>query len=202
MYACSLLDSNTMRSHGTGGGAMARDELSAVDAWRRKEKKKAAVERRRQKQERFAALPAHKLDVSALLDEVLRLGQLEHEGRLNSDMRLHKKHLIDRYHRIRKARAGAGLETPELREFDAEAYEARKAAQRPKRPLPSSTEPHLDERGFPLLPEGPAPSAEELAALGLPPYLEGVDLLLDGDDMEAALAQEYELFQASLQEDA
>jgi hypothetical protein len=163
---------------------MARDpnQLNPVESWRRKEKQRVALERRTKRHERLANVPAHKLDVRPLVAEIHRLSVLEYEGKLNSDARLRKKHLSDRYQSICKARRDAGLDTESLIDFDPEAYEAakleklQKKRHKPEPSAPKDDSP-FDDRGFPRLPNGPAPSKEELEALGLPAFLHNVDLL-------------------------
>lgn len=186
--------------------------------WRRKEKEKAAKAKKKAREEKLSEISAHRRDPAPLISEIYRLSVLEYEGKLNSDMKQHKKRLFDQYQSIKKARTAAGLETIELVEFDSEAYENAKLQQKRQKLEKLSkveTEPigkvqqkqqeihfDLDERGLPKLPEGPCPTDEELLALGLPayspfPYEPDADECFD-DDLEAQLEAEYELFKESI----
>ena len=205
---------------------MAKEKGSnPLQDWRRKEKVKASKARRKARDEKLSEIPAHRRDPAPMVSEIYRLSVLEYECKLNSDMKQHKKRLIDQYHSIKKARTVAGLETIDLVEFDPEAYEEAKLKQlQAKRQKLTIIEDHRDvlsdsknnhndfnTQGLPALPEGPCPSEEELLALGLPAYSpfpyeqigdeeeigqdEG-----DFDDLEAQLKAEYELFKESIDE--
>lgn len=160
-----------------------------LQAWRRKEKEKAVKAKKKARDEKLSEIPAHRRDPAPLVSEIYRLSVLEYEGRLNSDMKQHRKLLMDQYQSIKKVRTAAGIETIELAQFDPEAYEDSKLKQlqvkRRKLDQPSRSnlnEPpakvvsvkiqalNLDERGLPKLPESPCPTEEELLALGLPVY--------------------------------
>lgn len=167
-----------------------------LQAWRRKEKEKASKAKKKARDEKLSEIPAHRRDPAPLVSEIYRLSVLEYEGRLNSDMKQHRKRLMDQYQSIKKARTTAGIETIELVQFDPEAHEDSKLkqlqAKRRKLELDQSGIPsrsnsnvtvpqqlpakaivnnrNLDERGLPRLPESPCPADEELLALGLPAY--------------------------------
>jgi hypothetical protein len=199
---------------------MAKEKGSnPMQDWRRKEKGKAVKAKKKAREERLSEISAHRRDPAPLISEIYRLSVLEYEGKLNSDMKQHKKRLFDQYQSIKKARTAAGLETVELVEFDPEAYENAKLQQ--KRQKLDSVEAvrekevqkqqdvvhfDLDERGLPRLPEGPSPTKEELLALGLPayspfPYEAQEDEAEDCfHDLEAQLEAEYELFKESITE--
>lgn len=199
---------------------MAKEKGSnPMQDWRRKEKEKAVKAKKKAREERLSEISAHRRDPAPLISEIYRLSVLEYEGKLNSDMKQHKKRLFDQYQSIKKARTAAGLETVELVEFDPEAYENAKLQQ--KRQKLDSVEAvrekevqkqqdvvhfDLDERGLPRLPEGPSPTKEELLALGLPayspfPYEAPEDEAEDCfHDLEAQLEAEYELFKESITE--
>lgn len=187
--------------------------------WRRKEKEKAAKAKRKAREEKLSEIAAHRRDPAPLISEIYRLSVLEYEGKLNSDMKQHKKRLFDQYQSIKKARTAAGLETVELVEFDPEAYENAKLQQKRQklekvevaRPKEEAVQFDLDERGLPRLPEGPCPKDEELLKIGLPAYSpfpyeadepedEDEDDAECFDDLEAQLEAEYELFKESIKE--
>lgn len=156
--------------------------------WRRKEKEKALKAKKKARDEKLSEIPAHRRDPAPLVSEIYRLSVLEYEGRLNSDMKQHKKRLMDQYQSIKKARTAAGIETIELVEFDPEAYEESKLKQiqAKRRKVEGSTimksqeseessntvgkRFDLDARGLPRLPDAPCPTEEELLAHGLPAY--------------------------------
>ena len=157
--------------------------------WHRKEKEKALKAKKKARDEKLSEIPAHRRDPAPLVSEIYRLSVLEYESRLNSDMKQHKKRLMDQYQSIKKARTAAGIETIELVEFDPEAYEESKLkqiqakrrkvegstimkSQESEESLIKSVEKHfdLDERGLPRLPDAPCPTKEELLAHGLPAY--------------------------------
>ena len=188
--------------------------------WRRKEKEKANKAKKKARDEKLSEISAHRRDPAPLISEIYRLSVLEYEGKLNSDMKQHKKRLFDQYQSIKKARTATGLETVELVEFDPEAYENAKLQQ--KKPKLEKVqgiqeeevqkqEVHfdLDERGLPRLPDGPCPTDEELLALGLlaySPFPYEADEPEESkeeecfDDLESQLEAEYELFKESINE--
>lgn len=184
--------------------------------WRRKEKERAAKAKKKAREEKLSEISAHRRDPAPLISEIYRLSVLEYEGKLNSDMKQHKKRLFDQYQSIKKARISTGLETVELVEFDPEAYENAKLQQKKpklenveliqeKQVQKQEVEVHfdLDDRGLPKLPEGPCPADEVLLALGLPafspfPYEAEEEEGFDG--LEAQLEAEYELFKESIKE--
>lgn len=161
-----------------------------LQAWRRKEKEKASKAKKKARDEKLSEIPAHRRDPAPLVSEIYRLSVLEYEGRLNSDMKQHRKRLMDQYQSIKKARLTAGIETIELVQFDPEAHEDSKLKQLQAKRMKldqstartNSNEPqqlpakvivknhNLVERGLPRLPESPCPEEEELLALGLPSY--------------------------------
>lgn len=161
---------------------MAREKsLDPLHAWRRKEREKALKEKKRARDEKLSEIPAHRRDPAPLVSEIYRLSVLEYEGRLNSDLKQHKKRLMDQYQSIKKARTTAGIETIELVEFDPEAYEESKLKQlhqkrtkidvpiiSPKSQISSSA--GLDDRGLPKLPDAPCPTENDLFSFGLPAY--------------------------------
>jgi hypothetical protein len=174
--------------------------VDPLQAWRRKEKVKASKARKRAREERVSDIPAHRRDPAPLIAEIYRLSVLDYEGKLNSDVKQHRKRLLDQFHSIKKARMAAGLETVELVEFDPEAHEAAKLKQfhQSKPPKQQSQLPELQRNyppSLPELPSEPIPTDEELAAFGLPPYA------VDSLDMQAQLENEYDLFMESLQDD-
>ncbi len=196
---------------------MAKEKGSnPLQDWRRREKEKASKAKKKARDEKLSEIPAHRRDPVPLVSEIYRLSVLEYEGRLNSDMKQHKKRLFDQYQSIKKGRTASGLETIELVEFDPEAYENAKMrqlqAKRQKLEKPIKRKEdvpkfNLDSRGLPLpnLPDGPCPSEEELLTLGLPAYSpfpfteEEPKSDSEFDDLEAKLEAEYELFKESLE---
>lgn len=200
-------------------------ESNPLQAWRRKEKEKVSKAKKKARDDKLAEIPAHRRDPAPLVSEIYRLSVLEYEGRLNSDMKQHKKRLFDQFQSIKKARSAAGLETVELVEFDPVAHEASKLNKRQK--LDGKTtkenvqvikqdaidvsvvkEPVIES--LPELPDGSCPTEEELLALGLPAYSQFPYEAIDEeeqqsesdnfDDLEAQLEAEYELFKESLDE--
>lgn len=161
---------------------MAKEKsLDPLHIWRRKEKEKALKEKKKARDEKLSEIPAHRRDPAPLVSEIYRLCVLEYEGHLNSDLKQHKKRLMDQYQSIKKARTSAGIETIELVEFDPEAYEESKLKQiREKRrkideavispKSQTSSSAGLDDRGLPKLPEAPCPLEAELFLFGLPAY--------------------------------
>lgn len=160
-------------------------ESNPMQAWRRKEKEKVSKARKKARGDKISEIPAYRRDPAPLVSEIYRLNVLDYEGRLNSDMKQHKKHLLDQFQSIKRARSAAGLETVELVEFDAEAYEAAKLTQLQKKRIKTteSSEDHLHSKNdtylnenekkeieFPKLPESPEPTESELLDLGLPIY--------------------------------
>ena len=142
-------------------------ETNPMQAWRRKEKEKVSKARKKARGDKISEIPAYRRDPAPLVSEIYRLNVLDYEGRLNSDMKQHKKHLLDQFQSIKKARLAAGLETIELVEFDAEAYEAAKLTQLQKNRIKTteSSNNHLrsknNENKFPILPESPEPTESE-----------------------------------------
>ena len=177
---------------------MGKDSVDPLHNWRKKEKEKALKAKKKAREEKLSEIPAYRRDPAPLVSEIYRLSVLEYEGRLNSDMKQHKKRLFDQFQSIKKARSLAGLETVELVEFDPEAYESEKAKQHQKRAKPvereksekslkESFENFLDERGLPKLPDSPCPSNEQLLSIGLPsysPFPYEPDLESEGDAVE------------------
>ena len=163
-----------------------KGSVDPLQAWRRKEKEKASKAKKKARDEKLSEIPAHRRDPAPLVSEIYRLSVLDYEGRLNSDMKQHRKRLMDQYQSIKKARTAAGIETIELVEFNPEAYEESKLKQfQAKRrkfeqpeisksqessTKPITTGPDLIVKGLPRLPDAPCPTEEELLALGLPPY--------------------------------
>lgn len=194
-------------------------ESNPLQAWRRKEKEKASKAKKKARDDKLAEIPAHRRDPAPLVSEIYQLSVLEYEGRLNSDMKQHKKRLFDQFQSIKKARSVAGLETVELVEFDPVAHEASKLSKRQKldgkTPKENVQVNVIDVsvvngsvvESLPELPDGPCPTEKELLALGLPAYshfpYEAVDDEGQSDhfdDLEAQLEAEYELFKESLDE--
>lgn len=91
----------------------------------------------------------------ALIEEIQKLEELDYEAKLNGEGRMRKKHLMDRFNSLKKARREAGLEDVDLPPFDPEAYIQRKQ-QKKLTKLPS-------------LPPGPL---RDVPPSGLPPFFQ------------------------------
>lgn len=219
MYSFSLLDRSMVfacKPLATMGNRKDK-ESNPLQAWRKKEKDKASKAKKKARDEKLAEIPAHRRDPAPLVSEIYRLSVLEYDGKLNSDMKQHKKRLFDQFQSIKKARKAAGLETIELVEFDPVAHEAAKLNKRQKTEVvvkeivhKAGNEPVFES--LPELPDGPCPNEEELIALGLPAYSRFPYETFDDEDeveekqsesdhfndLEAQLEAEYELFKESL----
>lgn len=200
-------------------------ERNPLQSWHKKEKEKVCKARKKGRIDKIAEIPAHRRDPAPLIPEIYKLSVLEYEGRLNGDLKMRKKHLLDQYHSIKKARSLAGLETIELAPFDSEAYESEKLKRRQKthnnnnNPI-KSTKPtpklnnnsadldysdlDLNENGFPFLPTELIPSDEQLLSLNLPlysstPYLPDLPDLPDLEEEEEQNENQLEDFEKVLQ---
>ena len=110
------------------------------------------------------------LEVSLLISQIYRYDLQEWKGNLNGDGRQHRKLLLDKYQSIKKNRILAGLETPDLIHFDAEAHEIYlKQQKNTSSPLKANL-----SRTKSLLPDLPTiediPSPDILKRIGLPLY--------------------------------
>lgn len=176
-------------------------EANPMQSWRRKEKEKISKARKKFRNEKISEIPAYRRDPAPLISEIYRLNVLDYEGRLNSDMKQHKKHILDQFHSIKRARNVAGLETIELVDFDAEAYGTAKLAQIQKKvPKIESQRESFEEflhsekfsaqdvSEYPKLPKSPHPNESELLELGLPlyspfPYISNFDEELEEEEV-------------------